>query len=818
MNDALKSLKPHLIALIVAIIVLFAYFPAIFLESKVIDMSDINRSSATSKQTRDFREATGIEPLWTNSQFSGMPTFQMNTIYPGNLINDLERITKDFLPSDLGLLFTLFIGFYFLSAFLGVRTWLSLLGAFTFAFSTYFIVSMEAGHTGKLRATGYIALVIIGVLMTMRGKYLLGGAVTALFLGFSINANHFQITYYMSIMILALLIIEAIYHIKEKEIKSYLIKCSILLVAALIAVGPNVSRLWTTYDYSKETMRGGSSELSEYKDAKGGGLEKDYAFSWSYGVAETFTLLIPDFYGGSSTAPLNMNSNTGRDLSNRGVPKAQLENLLTRLPLYWGNQPFVSGPIFLGAGMIFLFILSLFVLQGRLKIWLLTCTILSIVLSWGKNFEVITDLFFYYFPLFNKFRTPSMILSIASLTIPLMGVLALNKILQSAKGMVSYLPEIKKAFYITGGICLFFTLMGSSLFSFSSPSDAQLPEGWPIESLVEDRKELLTYGALKSLFFVSACFALMWAYAKSKISPNIFIGGIIISIGLDIWLVDKKYLNDSHLVKRKNRDSFYVDSPADKIILQDPDPNFRVFNLTVNPFTDAMTSYHHHSIGGYHGAKLIRYQDMIDRHLSKNNSKVLDMLNTKYYIVQNRENGQPEVRGNRSALGNAWFVDRIIWAKNADDEIEILNTFIPSEEVVIDVRYKDKIENIESFSNDSSLIELSFYQPNKLIYEAKVNDGKQLAVFSEIYYEGTDNDWKVFVDGEESSHFRVNYTLRGMILPEGDHTIEFRFEPISYFLGEKVALSSSISLFILILSAFAFEFKKKLKTEVKSQD
>lgn len=692
------------------------------------------------------------------------------------------------------------------------------MGAFAFAFSTYFIISMEAGHTGKLRAIGYMAPVMIGIFMTLRGKYLLGGALTTLFLAFSINANHFQITYYMGLMILALLLVEAYYHFKEKDLKSFAINCSVLALAGILAIGPNVSRLWTTYDYSKETMRGGSSELTDYKDSKSGGLEKDYAFSWSYGIMETFTLIIPDFYGGSSTASLDKNSNTAQELKRRGVPARQLESILGGLPLYWGDQPFTSGPVYLGAGIMFLFILSLFVLKGRIKVWLIVCTVFSIVLSWGKNFEVVNDLFFYYFPMYNKFRTPSMILSVASLTIPLAGVLALNKILQTENGIQSYMPQIKKAFYVSGGITLFFALLGSAFFSFSGNTDAQLPEGWPIDALIEDRKDMMTYSALRSFVFISICFGLLWAYSKNKVSQKIFIGALVLSIGVDLWMVDKEYLNESHLVKRRARDDFYKDTQADKVILQDKDPNYRVFNLTVNPFTDAMTSFHHMSIGGYHGAKLIRYQDMIDRHLSKNNNNVLDMLNTRYYIVPNRQTNQVEVKGNPNALGNAWFIDNVLWAKNADEEIELLNDFDPANQVVIDERFRSSLSN-DQFENDNSSIELAQYQPNKLIYKANVNDGGQFAVFSEIYYEGTDHDWKSYIDDKPVDHIRVNYILRGMNIPEGQHTIEFKFEPVSYFVGEKISLASSIVVLLLVISGIVYEMRNsKLRAEEHSSE
>lgn len=792
-------LKPHAMAIALAFLVLFAYFPSVFLESKVINMSDINRSSSTSKQIRDYRDQTGEEPLWAQSQFSGMPAYQMNVKYPKNIVKYIGTFTMMNLPSKLGLIFVMFIGFYFLSYYLGVKTWLSIVGAFAFAFSSFFIISLEAGHTGKLRAIGLMAPVLLGVILTMRGKLWLGGVLTSLSVALAISANHYQITYYLLLMILIYIIVETVHHIRDKQWKSLVVKGVILAFAALIGVGPNISQIWTTLDYSKETMRDGKSELSSYKDAKGGGLEKDYAMSWSYGIAESFTVLIPDLYGGSSMGSLESESNTADDLRRRGVPKAQLNSILKRLPLYWGDQPFTSGPVYFGATVIFLFILSLFVLHGRLKIWLICCTILSFILAWGENFPLVNDFFFYYFPLYNKFRTPSMILSIAALTVPLMAVMGLNKILSSNHGVQSFMPEIKKAFYITAGLCLIFVLFGSAFFSFSGQGDGQLPEGWPIDALIEDRKHMLTMSAMKSLIIISITFALLWAFARNKLSPRLFIGGIILCVVVDLWIVDKKYLNDDNLVKRTNRDDFYVNTPADNMILQDPDPHFRVFNVSVNPFTDAYTSFHHHSIGGYHGAKLIRYQDMINEHLSKNNTQVIDMLNTRYYIVKDEKNNQDVARRNPGALGNAWFVDTLIWVPNADEEIKALNEFKPASEAIIDERYIGQISDGLYPNSGSSSIQLTSFTPNELKFNANAVGGDQFAVFSEVYYEGTDNDWKTFIDGKPANHIRVNYILRGMEIPEGKHEIVFRFEPISYFLGEKISLAFSILLLAMVV-------------------
>lgn len=816
MKSFYAKFLPHILALVIGFGALVAYFPSAFFGSDVVNMHDINRTSATSKEARDFEKETGEQTLWTNSMFGGMPTFQMSAHSETNWVAKLEHLTNVPFPPYLGLIFTIFLGFYLLGVVMGIRPWLSFLGAFAFAFSTYFFISLGAGHTGKLRVIGYIAPVFIGILITMRGKRLLGAAITCLTVSLAINAGHYQVVYYIALMVMVYMIVEAYYHFKEGRIKDFVINGVVLAIAAIIAVGPNVSRLWTTNDYAKETIRGGKSELVSHDKKDSGGLDKDYAMAWSYGKMESFTLLIPDLYGRATGAALSEKSEVAKTLTKRGIPKKQVRNIIKQLPLYWGDQPFISGPVYLGAIIIFLFILALFVVRGKTMVWLLSTTIFFLCLSWGRHFSIVTDFFFYYFPMYNKFRVPSMMLSMVSLTIPLLAVLGLNEVIKSRENAKKYLPQIKKAFYITAGLCLLFILFGGMLFSFTGDGDAGLAEqGWPLEEIIKDRESMMRSSAIKSLVLVSLAFFLLLSYAREKLSDTtlmVLLCGAVIG---DLWFEDKRFVNSDHMEKRKSRDAFYVDTQYDRVILQDKDPNFRVMNLTRDPFKDAMTSYHHKSIGGYHAAKLIRYQDMIEYHLGRNNIKTMDMLNTRYFIMRGQDGGAPQVSRNPNALGNAWFINKLTWVENANEEINSLNDFTPAEEAVVDESFKPYFDGQNlSLNKSTASIALTEYKPDHLTYQTNVNGSPQFAVFSEIYYEGTDHDWKVYIDGEESSHIRVNYILRGMIIPSGEHTIEFKFEPISFIMGEQISLYASILIVLILGAAIVVEYRNKKPAEL----
>lgn len=801
-----KSIIHHFISIFALIAVLLIYFyPTI--QGKILVQDDITRSIATSKEARDFRADTGEEALWTNSQFGGMPTFQMNTEYPSNLMRYFEKGLKFYriLPDKTGLIFMLLLGFYFLLITLGVDKKISVIGAIAFGFSTFFIISLGVGHNSKLRSIGYIAPIIAGVLMTYKGKKLLGGAITAFTLALAINANHFQITYYLFLLLLVLASVYLFQAIQKKNTKDFFISSAILLLSALLSVGPNVSKLWTTYSYSGETMRGGKSELTVHKEKSKGGLDIDYALKWSYGKMESLNLLMPNFYGGSSTKELNTSSNTYKKLVKNGVNKRQAKKYIERMPIYWGEQQFTSGPTYLGAIILFLFLIGTFIIRGPTKWWIVIGSVLALMIAWGSNLMWFNQLMFEYFPMFNKFRAPSMALTIVCFTAPLLAMLALNKML-TTENISKYWDKIKLSFYILGGLCLLFYLFGGSLFSFEGLSDDSLKQqGWPIDAIVSDRVNLLKSSAIRSLLLISLVFGLIWSYSKQKLSANLFIGIVGILILADIWIVDKEYLGADNFHKASAKEKSYLPSVADQQILKDNDPNFRVFNLSVNPFTDALTSYHHKSVGGYHGAKLIRYQDMIDKHLSKQNMQVINMLNTKYLITQNKKTGQKQAQLNRTALGNAWFVNKILWAENADNEIDLLGDFNATNEVVIDSRYKDYFT--KEIEINSSTINLINYKPNHLTYKANVNNEHAFAVLSEIYYEGSGNDWQAYIDGNPVEHIRVNYLLRGMNIPNGEHIIEFKFSPPSYFVGEKISLVFSILVILLFFGALAVEFK-----------
>jgi hypothetical protein len=801
-----KSIIHHFISIFALIAVLLIYFyPTI--QGKILVQDDITRSIATSKEARDFRADTGEEALWTNSQFGGMPTFQMNTEYPSNLMRYFEKGLKFYriLPDKTGLIFMLLLGFYFLLITLGVDKKISVIGAIAFGFSTFFIISLGVGHNSKLRSIGYIAPIIAGVLMTYKGKKLLGGAITAFTLALAINANHFQITYYLFLLLLVLASVYLFQAIQKKNTKDFFISSAILLLSALLSVGPNVSKLWTTYSYSGETMRGGKSELTVHKEKSKGGLDIDYALKWSYGKMESLNLLMPNFYGGSSTKELNTSSNTYKKLVKNGVNKRQAKKYIERMPTYWGEQQFTSGPTYLGAIILFLFLIGTFIIRGPTKWWIVIGSVLALMIAWGSNLMWFNQLMFEYFPMFNKFRAPSMALTIVCFTAPLLAMLALNKML-TTENISKYWDKIKLSFYILGGLCLLFYLFGGSLFSFEGLSDDSLKQqGWPIDAIVSDRVNLLKSSAIRSLLLISLVFGLIWSYSKQKLSANLFIGIVGFLILADIWIVDKEYLGADNFHKASAKEKSYLPSVADQQILKDNDPNFRVFNLSVNPFTDALTSYHHKSVGGYHGAKLIRYQDMIDKHLSKQNMQVINMLNTKYLITQNKKTGQKQAQLNRTALGNAWFVNKILWAENADNEIDVLGDFNATNEVVIDSRYKDYFT--KEIEINSSTINLINYKPNHLTYKANVNNEHAFAVLSEIYYEGSGNDWQAYIDDNPVEHIRVNYLLRGINIPNGEHIIEFKFSPPSYFVGEKISLVFSILVILLFFGALAVEFK-----------
>ncbi|HSO88328.1 MAG TPA: YfhO family protein, partial [Draconibacterium sp.] len=642
-------------------------------------------------------------------------------------------------------------------------------------------------------------------------------------LSLELLAGHPQISYYGLILLVIYGIIELIYAIKEKALAAFLKSVLLLLAGVIIAVGMNFSRLYTAWEYSKETIRG-PSELTSNNENKTSGLDKDYVVQWSYGIDETLTLLIPNFKGGSSLTNPGENSESYKTMREKGMQN--LRQNIQGVSMYHGDQPGTSGPVYVGAIVVFLFFLGLFVVKGVYKWWLLSATVISIVLSWGGNIMPLTSFLLDHLPMYNKFRAPSMTLVIAQIAMPLLGFIALNNILSGKVEKKEWLNGLKWAAIITGGLTLLFAVLPGISGSFSNASDSARFPNWLIDSVIADRKSLLRMDALRSFLFIALAAGALYLWNLKKIQTNLFIGVLGVLILVDLWAVDKRYLNSDNFVSKREAANPFPEMPVDKAILQDKDLYYRVLPLQ-NPFQDARASYFHKNVGGYHAAKLRRYQEIIENQLVPEMQEMIkglqagaqpdsvlrslsaiNMLNTRYIIY---DLNNPPLR-NPNAMGNAWFVNNYKTVANADEEIAALKGIDPSNEVVIDKRFSEFVGGKKFQKDESGGIILTEYKPNYLKYSAKA-DSEQLAVFSEVYY---DKGWYAYIDGKEVPHFRVNYILRALVLPAGEHTVEFKFHPKSYYTGNKVSLASSL-LLILVIAGYAFsEYRKKYKNSKTS--
>jgi len=783
----------HILAVFILLMVSGIYFYPETQGKKILSHDSIS-AVAASKQFWDYKEK-GETILWGSTIFSGMPLFQVAYNVEANLLKVFFQV-KQLLPVSLWIWFTLILNFYICLSLLGYKTELSLIGAVAFGLSTWFLLSIEAGHSTKILTTSFIPPLIASILISYRGKWLLGGILTCLFFGLAITSNHIQIVYYSLFPILTLFVVQFYTAFQKKMIPIFAKRTIILIGFGLLGVIPNTTRLWTTYDYAKETIRGGKSELT--KDLKQStGLDIDYAMQYSYGKAESINLIIPGFIGSGAT--LNEKSSIFKDLKSKGIPKKQALNYLKGIPLYYGEPPVNSGPSYFGAAIIFLFLLMLFIYKGRFKWVLLSTIILSLLFAWGRHFIIVNELLFDYLPFYNKFRTPSMWLSMAMISIVLGAIMCLKTIFES-----EYDPlKIKKSLLYSAGILVGFVgfvyLFKYSITDFSGPYDAQLAQnGLDIDILIEDRINMLTADILRTLIIIGLTFITTWliVFKKLKNMPLAYFIFTIIIIG-DLWFVGKRFLNEDDFTKAKSYTKELVPSSADQQILADKESNFRVFNTTVSSFNDNSTSYFHQSSGGYSAVKLLRYQDLIERHLAKGNMNVFSMLNIKYFIAE--QSGQKVAQTNPNTLGSVWFIDKVSWAKNADDEMAQLGEFTPKTTAVIDERFKSYLEDFDLNNGTRGTIELSSFHPDNMIYTSNSTVSK-LAVFSEIWYKGN-KDWKAYIDGEEARFIRVNYLLRGLKIPEGKHEIVFKFHPKSHYIGSKISLASS-SLIILMLISF----------------
>lgn len=810
-KNLFQSLMPYIAAIIIFLLATFLLFTPLFQGERLVQ-GDITNFKGMSKEIQDYRAKTGEEPLWTNSMFGGMPAYQISVKYKNNLFSYVDKIFRLGLPRPADYVFLYFIGFFFLLVVMGVNPWLAIIGALAYGFSSYFIIILEAGHNSKAHAIAYMAPLLGSILLTLKGKWLKGGILTAIFACLELYANHLQITYYFLILVLIVWIAFLVDSIQKKQIVSMAKATGVLIIAAFLAILPNFTQLWTTWEYSKETTRG-KTELSHQKEIQTRGLDKEYVTQWSYGVSETWSLMIPNVKGGAT-------DQLGKSEFALEKLEPSMRRAIAQQNHYWGDQPFTSGPVYVGAIIVFLFILGIFIVDGALKWGLVAATALSIMLAWGKNFMPLTDFFLDYVPLYDKFRAVSMILVIAEVCMPLLGILALEKIYQHPSLTKNEASSFRKKFFIayglTGGISLIFYMFPNLFFNFiSSAERSQLNElrsqvadpsqiALFIQSLETSRIAIFRHDAIRSFLFITIAAGVIYAYASKLRFPRpLFLISMGLLIFIDLYVINKRYVTEDKFESSRMVDSPFTPTPADQLILKDTDIHYRVLNLSTNTFNDAITSYFHKSIGGYHGAKLKRYQELIDHQISKNNMEVLNMLNTKYFIVPD-ENRKPSVRINMSALGNAWFPKEYQLVKNADEEMEALNHFKAAETAIIDQRFAKYLEGYQSLPDSMATIELKEYAPNRLVYHSKTTTDR-LAVFSEIYYP---YGWQAYVDGKPQAHFRANYVLRAMIVPSGEHEIIFKFEPQSYYMGEKISLAGSILLLLMLAGMIAQEIKK----------
>ena len=835
----MKKLLPDLIAILAFVLLSFAYFFPADIENRILFQHDTAAGAGAGQEVKEYYEQTGERSRWTNSLFGGMPMYQIAPSYDSTKsLQWVQKAYQLFLPDYVCLTFMLMLGFYILLRVFGIPVWLAGLGGIMWAFSSYFFILISAGHIWKFITLAYVPPTIAGIVLAYRGKLLWGGILTALFVALQITSNHVQMSYYFFFVILFFVGAYFEKAWRTKTLPQFFKASAVLIVAALVGIAANVSNLYHTYAYSKETMRG-KSELVQTGDAAkqtSSGLDRDYITQWSYGIDETLTLLVPNFKGGASAAL----SQSETAMSKANPMYSSLYGSLTQ---YFGTQPMTSGPVYVGAFVLFLFVLGCFIVKGPLKWALIGATFFSIVLSWGKNFMPLTDFFIDYVPLYNKFRAVSSILVIAEFTIPLLAIFALKRLLEEPEILKQEKKPLGISLLLTAGIALLLAIAPGSIGSGYVPAqEAQMLQNAVNQQMIpanelsdilanlgEMRAELVSSDALRSFIIIGIGCSLLWLYASGKLRSSLTIAGITILCLADMWGVNKRYLNDAQFVPHSIRTETFTKTNTDELILQDTSLDYRVLNFATSTFDDNNTSYWHKSVGGYHPAKLRRYQEMIEHHISPemqaaykaiataggemdsvdaNKFRILNMLNTKYFIFPAGQQRQTVPILNPHAYGNAWFVNKVQYVNNANEEIDALDSIIPTETAVVDARFKDVLKGAtESYKDSLSSIRLTSYAPNRLTYETNnAQDG--IAVFSEIYYPV---GWHVTIDGQPAELARADYILRTMYVPAGQHTIEMRFDPTSLHVTEGIAYGALALLVIGIIVAVLIAKRKYVK-------
>ncbi len=789
MHPIIRKAIPHLLAIVSFVVLISAYFYPQF-QGKSLSQSDITQWRGFSQEAREYREQEGREILWTNAIFIGMPTNFVQLAHP-NTLEFFRSLSKLYFSRPISFFTGFFVCAYILFVCLRVPPLVSFIGASMIALSTNNLILMEAGHNTKVETLAYTSLIIAGFLLAVRRAYIWGGILFAIGLGLSIHGDHIQMTYYLGICMLIGVIAYLIKYIREKDYSHIGKVAGVLGLAALLALGSNVSRLWTNYELAQETMRG-KPILSEVSAREAGsssetdGLAWDYAMAWSNGWLDNFALLIPGVVGGGSGEKAGPGSASYDALRRGGVSPQADGNYM--LPMYWGALPFTSGPIYAGAIVCFLFVLGMFLLKGPLRWWLGISVLLTVLLAMGRNFEVLSALFFDYFPLFSKFRTPNSILSITVLLMPIPGILALKAILSEKAARDEIRKALMYAAGITGGICLFFAIAGPQMFDFIGQSDQQVSQSGIYDLIIQDRQWWMQSDALRSLVLIVLSAGLIWLSVMGNIRQQLMLLGIAALAIWDIMSVNLRYVHPNDFMAADPIATFFSMRPVDRQIL-DNEPHrgaYRVLDLSINTFNSSRASYYHNTIGGYHAAKLQRIQDLIDHHISRNNQQVLNMLNTKYII-----NREEQLSVNPEALGNVWLVNEIITVNTPQEEIDALQTLdTRTTAVVLDNEFDNYVGSFSPSGEGS--IRLTHYIPDHWTYQYS-SDSEQFAVFSEAWF-GTGGGLKAYIDGQQVPFVRANYALRGLKLPAGEHTIEFKFLPRSYVTGSVITRFSSLLL------------------------
>ncbi len=799
----LERIYPHAISVFGFILISLLYFYPV-LQGKKIAQSDIAQYTGMAKEQNDFRATENEEPYWTNSAFGGMPTYQLGANYPHEYINKLDA-TLRFLPRPADYLFLYFLSFYVLLLVLKVDPLKAFFGALAFGFSTYLIIILGVGHNAKAHAIAYMPLVVAGVLLVFQRRFLVGGLLTMIAAALELNANHFQMTYYLLFLILIISVYYIYNYVKEKDFKTLLYSLGVFAIAGILAIGANATNLLATAEYAKYSTRN-KSELTYSPDGSksvsDNAMSHEYITEYSYGIAESFNLISPRIFGGSNGENIGTNTNMYEFLIGKSVLEDQAKDFVSSMPAYWGDQPIVAAPAYIGAVVFFLCLLALFMDKRKIKYIFVAGALVSLVLSWGKNFPILTDFFIDFVPMYNKFRAVSSIQVVLELCIPVLAIMGLQSFFKEEK------DQQLKGLYTSGGVfigIIAFLLVIKSQFNFSGGSDAYFLQNYGpefVDALKEDRKSLYSADLLRSGFLVLAAFGILWFFIKNKLAKNtaiILVGFIMIS---DLFFIDKNYLNAKNFVNPSDVDVPFQPTASDLEILRDT-THYRVFEVDGN-MSNARTSYFHQSIGGYSAVKPRRMQQLFDYQIAKNNTEVLNMLNTKY-IIQTDSTGAAFPTSNPNANGNAWFVQKVKFVNSSDEEMKALDSLDTKNGAIVNQKEFGTQLNNTSFVRDSlATITMNSYKPNHLKYTSN-NPNSGLAVFSEMYYA---DGWNAFIDGEKANYFRADYALRAMEIPSGKHSVEFKFEPQVVKTGSTIALISSVLMLFLLIGGVYMERKK----------